>query len=211
MISFIPEDLENYVTEHSQKEEGLLKELRDFTLNNSPAPIMLSGHVVGRFLKFLVTITKSRNVLEIGTFTGYSALCLAEGLGESGSVTTLDKDPGAFRIAKKFFEKSPLGKRITAIQGPAIESLKSLDGPFDFIFIDADKVNYLNYYHEVLKKVQPGAVIVFDNCFLQGKILQANCEKSKVMHELNQTLRDDPRVENFILSVRDGLHVVRVL
>ncbi len=208
MLSFLSDAMENYITMHSEEEPSLLRELRLFTENNSPAPQMLSGNIVGRFLRSMVKITNSRSILEIGTFTGYSALCLAEGILEDGEVVTLDKDSNAHRIASKFFERSPYKNKIVSIQGDAIESLKKLAGPFDLVFVDADKVNYNNYYELVLPKMRKGGLIIFDNCLLQGTVPK---DKSAIaVHKLNERLREDSRVENIILSIRDGLHLALV-
>jgi len=211
MISFLSDSMENYITKHSEEESFLLKELRLFTETKSPAPQMLSGHIVGSFLKAMVKLTKSKSVLEVGTFTGYSALCLAEGLSCSeGKVITLDKDLNAHKIANSFFERSSYDKKIIRILGPALESIEKLSDTFDFVFIDADKVNYSNYYKAILPKVKKGGVIIFDNCLWSGKVLNPQDESSLAVHELNVLVKKDPKVDNFILSLRDGLHMLLV-
>lgn len=211
MISFLSDALEDYIVKHSDDELPLLKELRQFTETKTPAPQMLSGSIVGSFLTAMVKLTKSKSVLEIGTFTGYSALCLAEGLTDpEAKLVTLDKDPNAHKIANSFFVRSEQDKKIERILAPALESLEKLPGPFDFVFVDADKVNYSNYYRAVLAKVKKGGVIIFDNCLWGGKILDPKDESSVAVHELNSMLKKDPRVDNFILSIRDGLHMLLV-
>lgn len=213
MLSFFSDDLEAYISRHSAPESDLLAELTRFTREKTTAPNMLSGHIVGRFLKLLVQMTRSKNILEVGTFTGYATLCLAEGTEAlGGKVTTLEFDPGAASKARSFFKKSPYDSFISLELGPALDSIDKLSGPFDLVFIDADKVNYTNYFNKLMeqKKVVSGSLLIFDNCLWSGEVLNPKDNSSKALCELNQTLHNDPRVENVLLSVRDGLHLALV-
>lgn len=211
MLSFFSKDLEKYINLHSEEEPPLLAELREYTQKNTDLPQMLSGNIVGRLLKLLITLTRSKNILEIGTFTGYASLSMAEAcFSFGGRVTTLEYDPDTAKKAEGFFTRSAYSNNITQMVGPALESLEKLDGPFDFVFVDADKVNYKNYFEQVMTKVKPGALFVFDNCLWSGSVLKPEDESSQAIHSLNQTLKEDPRVENIILSVRDGLHLAHV-
>lgn len=211
MLSFFPENLDGYILKHSEKEPELLSELSRYTQENTNCPQMLSGNMVGRFLKLLIKLTRSKSILEIGTFTGYATLSMAEACSQlDGHVTTLEFDKNIVRKAAPFFERSPYSSHITQKIGPALESLESLEGPFDFVFVDADKVNYKNYYEKVIEKVKPGALLVFDNCLWSGSVLNPKDDSSKAIHDLNETLEKDLRVENMILSLRDGLHLAYV-
>jgi caffeoyl-CoA O-methyltransferase len=170
---------------------------------------MLCGVLEGRFLKMMVLMSQATRILEIGTFTGYSALSMAEALPENGRLTTLDIDPESVALAKRFFERSEHGRKISVLQGPALESLRSLPGPFDLAFIDADKLNYPNYYEAVLPKIKTGGLILIDNVLWGGAVLNPQTEEDKAITELNDTIAQDERVDRVLLPIRDGIFLVR--
>jgi caffeoyl-CoA O-methyltransferase len=155
----------------------------------------------------------ARRVLEIGTFTGYSALCMAEGLPDDGELITLDRDPEATRVARDFFDRSPHGRKIRLALGDALESLRALpaSSPFDLAFIDADKERYLDYYEEILPRLRPGGLLVADNTLWSGRVLDPQAATDRAIAAFNARLTSDPRVENVLLPVRDGLMLARKL
>ena len=161
-MDFIMEEIEEYAFDHTQDEGPLLRELEEETYKTLEIPQMLTGRIEGRFLKLLAKLIGARRILEIGTFGGYSALSMAEALEEDGSVITCEIDPIAIEFARRHFSKSEHGKKIFLMEGPALESLRSLPGPFDMAFIDADKENYLSYYEAILPKMRQGGLIVVD-------------------------------------------------
>ncbi len=211
--NFISKELTDYCDKMTHTESSLLHQLREETHKRTKSPTMLSGHVEGRMLKMLVQLIGARFALEIGTFTGYSALSIAEGLPDDGHLFTCDIDEECTAIAQKYFAKSPHGSKITLKMGPAIETIYSLHKTVDFVFIDADKENYKHYYEAVLPKVRRGGVIVIDNCFWSGKVLNPYLHDKETMAiaETNELVSRDERVENVLLSVRDGLNVIRKL
>ena len=211
MISLLSENIEEYVAEHSLKETALLRDLAEETRLNLEYSQMLSGAVQGAFLKLLIAISGSKNVLEIGTFTGYSAIAMAEALPEDGHLLTCDLNDKYLAIAQKYIEKSPHGHKIDVRKGDALETLKKINQTFDFVFIDADKGNYPNYYELVVPLVRPGGLIVIDNVLWSGEVLNPNDEKSQAIDTLNKVITNDHRVESVLLTVRDGLNLVRKL
>jgi caffeoyl-CoA O-methyltransferase len=172
---------------------------------------MLSGPVVGRLLEFLVAALGARSVLEIDTFSGYSALAMAEGLPPEGRIVTLELDEAHAELARRAFDASPHAEKIEIVLGPALESIESLPGPFDFVFIDADKVGYPNYYEAVLPKLAPRGLIAVDNTLRSGSVLDETNRISAVLatRAFNERVRRDPRVRCVILSVRDGVTLIR--
>lgn len=209
MLALVSPEIDKYAIAKSEKTSDLLNELVEVTFKETELPIMLTGPLEGRFLKMMVMISGAKRVLEIGMFTGYSALSMAEGLPEDGELITCDLDPRTIKIARRFFERSPHGKKITIKEGPALDSLKTLEGPFDFAFIDADKVNYSNYYETVLSLLKPGGVILIDNVLYSGKVLDPKCENSAAISKLNDRIEKDERVDRVLLPIRDGVFVVR--
>lgn len=201
----IPEKIELYCERHSTTEPKLEQELARATYKSMKYPQMQVGHLEGGFLRLLARMTGAKRVLEIGTFTGYSALCLAEGLPQGGSVVTCDLDPHATSLARKFWKKSPYGKKITLKLGPALKTLKTLKGPFDLVFIDADKENYCNYWDACLPKVRKGGLIVVDNVLWSGKVLAPKDETDRAIVKFNKKIKNDSRVELVMLIVRDGI------
>ncbi|MGH7197881.1 MAG: O-methyltransferase [Candidatus Omnitrophota bacterium] len=201
--------IERYAEDHSQPESKLFKELARYTWRHTEIPQMQVGHLEGSFLRLMVRIARARRVLEIGTFTGYSALAMAGGLPPKGSLITCDIDPEAVGIARKFWKKSPHGHKIKPVLGPALETLKKLRGPFDLIFIDADKENYIRYWEECLPKVRPGGLILVDNVLWSGRVLDPKEPSDRAIVRFNRHVRRDKRVEFVMLTLRDGLTLAR--
>jgi caffeoyl-CoA O-methyltransferase len=197
--------IERYAAAHSSKEGTLFKRLVKVTREKTKWPQMQVGHVEGTFLKLLVRLTHARRVLEIGTFTGYSALQMAEGLPAAGRLITLDMDPVTTRIAQAFWKQSPAGRKIRLKLGPALTTLKNLRGPFDLVFIDADKENYLRYWNVCLPKVRPGGLLVVDNVLWSGEVLSPHDANAHAIAAFNKKILSDRRVELVMLPVRDGI------
>lgn len=200
--------LDNYCIETTQSEPDLLIELVEKTYSDMGYPNKLSGKIIGRTLKLLSTIKQPKRVLEIGMFTGYSALSIAEGMPEDGKLICCETNPRAIEFAQSFFDRSPYGHKITPIFGPALDTIQNLEGPFDFVFIDADKRNYLNYYEAVLPLVSSGGLIIIDNSIWQGRVLDPKENSDFAVNDLNRLIAQDKRVENVHLNVRDGLNLV---
>ena len=211
MEFLVNEAIEDYAFQNTTPEPELLQELIDETNKNMGWPQNLSGRLVGRTLKLLAQLHQPKNVLEIGMFTGYSALSIAEGMPDDGRIICCETNPRAIDFAKTFFERSPHGHKIEVIFGKAIETIETLDMELDFTFIDADKRNYLNYYHKALEMTRPGGLIVLDNMLWSGKVVQPESEIDDILVELNKEIAEDPNVENIFLTVRDGMNVVRKL
>jgi len=207
-MEFISEALSLYSESHSEKESALLHELNRETHLKVMSPRMLSGHLQGRFLSFISKLVKPAFVLEIGTYTGYSALCFAEGLSPGGKLITIDPNEETNVVAKKYFEKSAFAKQIDLIQGDATNIIPGLQMDIDIVFIDADKRNYAKYFDLVIDKVRKGGLIIADNVLWSGKILMNEKEMdadTKAIHTFNKKVTEDPRVTNLLLPVRDGL------
>ena len=171
---------------------------------------MVVGPLEGAFLKVMALTVSAKRVLEIGTFTGYSALALAEALPDDGTVLTCEIDPDSAAFARRFWDKSPHGKKIHVRVGPALETMAALKGPFDLIFIDADKANYVNYYRRALDLISPTSVILIDNVLWSGRVLNANPDPSTAaIQELNRVVSADPRVTAVLLTLRDGVFVIK--
>lgn len=212
-MHFLSDELDNYVTLHSQDEPELLAQLNKETHQKILQPRMLSGHFQGRVLSMLSKIIHPTNILEVGTYTGYATLCLAEGLAENGTIDTLDIEEELVDFQRKYFDRSPWGNQITQHLGDALEIIPTLNKKYDLVFIDADKENYINYFHLILPIMNKGGIILSDNVLWSGKILEevkANDITTKVLLEYNQLLKDDKRVETVLLPIRDGLTVSRV-
>lgn len=213
-MHFISEELENYVANHSQKEPQLLKELDIETHQKIMQPRMLSGHFQGRVLSMLSKIINPKNILEIGTFTGYATLCLAEGLAENGTIDTIDNNEELFDFQKKYFEASDYKNQIFQHLGNALEIIPTLNKKFDLVFIDADKQNYSNYFEMIVPMMNKGGIILSDNVLWSGKVLEevkANDKSTNALLEYNKLLKNDLRVETVLLPIRDGLTVSRVV
>ena len=211
-MDFISEELLDYVTKNSHDEPEILKELTRETYQKVLLPRMLSGTLQGRFLSMLSKLTSPTRILEIGTYTGYATLCLAEGLVKGGSIDTVDKNEELFDFQRKYFDRSGYGSQIEQHLGNAIDIIPKLKSGYDLVFLDADKTNYLNYYELVLPKMNAGGVILSDNVLWSGKVLDTEQdEDTRALHAYNQKLANDPRVEQVILPLRDGLSVARKL
>jgi caffeoyl-CoA O-methyltransferase len=205
------DDILAYVERHTTPSSPRLEELSEETHRTLDDPQMLSGPVVGRLLEFLVFALEARSVLEIGTFSGYSALAMAEGLSPDGHIVTLELDEKHAEVARRAIAASPHAGRIEVLLGPALESLEQLPGPFDFVFVDADKTGYLDYYEAVLPKLSPRGLIAVDNTLRHGAVLDDSdtSEGTKAIRAFNERVRNDPRVRCVILSVRDGVTLIR--
>ena len=213
-MHFISQELEDYIEQHSEKEPALLAALNKETYQKILLPRMLSGHFQGRVLSMLSKLIRPLNILEIGTYTGYSALCLCEGIQEKGTLHTIDIKEELVDFQRKHFDKSPWGKQIFQYLGEAVTIIPTLETKFDLVFIDADKENYLNYFELILPKMNKGGIILSDNVLWSGKVLEPvhpNDLSTKIIMKYNDLLKNDPRVETVLLPIRDGLTVSRVL
>ena len=211
-MDFLPEEIEAYVEAHTQSEPDLLAQLNNETWQKIVAPRMLSGHLQGRVLSMLSKMIRPKRILEIGTYTGYSALCLAEGLTDDGLLVTIDINDELQWIQDKYFLLSPVGKKIERHFGDALELIPQLKEEFDIVFIDADKENYIRYYELLIERMKSGSYIFIDNVLWSGKVTEPtapNDIETKVMKELNELVTNDERVENVLFPVRDGLMVLR--
>ncbi|MBS1953666.1 MAG: class I SAM-dependent methyltransferase [Cyanobacteria bacterium SZAS-4] len=209
MLTLTRPGIEEYAESKTQPTNALLTELHKATHEEMDYPQMLTGPIEGSFLRLMVQITGAKSILEIGMFTGYSALSMAEGLPADGTVTTLEINPKCIQFAKKYFDKSEHGKKITVKEGPALESLAALKGPFDLVFIDADKGNYKNYYEAVLPKLKSGGIILIDNVLWSGAVLDPKTEDDKAIDDLNKHVAKDDRVDKVLLTIRDGVYFIR--
>jgi predicted O-methyltransferase YrrM len=212
-MDFISKEIEEYAALHTQEEPELLKQLNRETWQKMLAPRMLSGHLQGRLLALLSKLLHPKSILEIGTYTGYSALCLAEGLSEKGLIHTIDRNEELVTIQNKYFNLSPYKDQIKQYLGSALEIIPEITDTFDMVFIDADKSNYSNYFNLVINKMKPGAIILSDNVLWSGKVIQKLDKKdsdTKALIDYNILLKKDPRIENILLPIRDGLSVSRV-
>jgi caffeoyl-CoA O-methyltransferase len=209
MSFLVEEQLEEYAEAHSTEPDPLLAELAEETRATMAAPQMLTGPIEGRFLELLVAGLGARRVLEIGTFTGYSALSMAAALPPEGHIDTLDIEPRHAEVAQRYFDRSPHGSKITLHLGPALETIEALEGEFDFVFIDADKENYDAYYEAVLPRLAERGLIAIDNTLWSGRVLDPQDENTKKIAALNDKLAADERVVAVQLTVRDGITLVR--
>ncbi|MBX2827456.1 MAG: O-methyltransferase [Flavobacteriaceae bacterium] len=212
-MHFLPEKIDDYAVAHSQKEPELLQQLSRETWQKVLAPRMLSGHFQGRVLSMIAKLVRPKNILEIGTYTGYSALCLAEGMAADGVLHTIDINEELFDMQRTYFDKSGYGDRMIQHLGNALEIIPTLDLAFDLVFIDADKRNYLNYLELLLDKLPSGAVILSDNVLWSGKVIEkvaAEDIDTQVLIEYNKALNNHPRLETVLLPIRDGLTITRV-
>jgi caffeoyl-CoA O-methyltransferase len=209
-MHFIPEKLDDYVVKHSEDEPALLKALTRETYQKILQPRMLSGHYQGRVLSMLSKLIRPKVILELGTFTGYSALCLAEGLDKNGIIHTIDINEELVDFQRSYFDQSEYGSQIIQHLGSAIDIIPPLDTTFDLVFMDADKPNYITYFHQIIDKLNPGGVILSDNVLWSGKVIEElnpQDVSTKIVLEYNALLKDDPRLETVLLPIRDGLTV----
>lgn len=213
-MHFLPEEIENYATQHSEDEPILLQELTKKTFLNVLQPRMLSGHFQGRLLSLLSKLVQPKTILEIGTYTGYATLCLAEGLQTNGTLHTIDVNEELQDLQREFFERSGKGNQIIQHLGQALDIIPSLNTKFDLVFIDADKKNYANYFDLVIEKMNQGGIILSDNVLWSGKVIEEikqNDKQTQALMAYNQKIKNDPRVETLLLPIRDGLTVSRVI
>ena len=211
-MEFISKKLDDYVCAHSENEPELLYELNRETNMHVLRPRMLSGHFQGRVLSMISHMISPKNILEIGTYTGYSALCLAEGMQADGKVITIDQNEELEELVNAYIERSEFAGKIQCMIGDAMRIIPELDESFDLVFIDADKSNYLNYYHMVMDKIPSGGYILIDNVLWSGKVLEPPEEgdvDTRVLIELNKIIHEDERVQEVLLPIRDGLLLVR--
>jgi len=209
MKAIVPEPIEAYAAAHTDALHPVYAALREVTYARTSAPQMQVGHLEGRFLKLMAQLTSARRIVEFGTFTGYSSLCMAEGMADDGVLYTLDVDPETTAIAKAHWAKVPWGRKIESRLGPGIASVAAIDGPLDLVFIDADKESYVAYWDAVVPKMRPGGVIVADNVLWSGNVLDPQSASDKAIVAFNKHAAADPRVEKVMLTVRDGLLVAR--
>ncbi|NKQ39434.1 MAG: O-methyltransferase [Methanosarcinales archaeon] len=212
-MTFLSEKIDKYATNHSQKEPKLLYELNKETWQKAMVPRMLSGHFQGRVLSMISKLVNPKNILEIGTYTGYSALCLAEGMQKNGTLHTIDCDEELVDFQKKYFDKSEFKNSIKQYLGNALDVLPNIDKKFDLAFIDADKVNYTNYFNIIIDKMNKGGVILSDNVLWSGKVTETPNPKDLdtiALIAYNKLLHTDDRIETVLLPIRDGLTISRV-
>ena len=211
-MEFISQELDDYVCNHTEKESDLLYNLNRKTHIEVLRSRMLSGHFQGRVLSMLSKMIQPERILEIGTYTGYSALCFAEGLKKNGEITTIDINEELEVIVKEHVEKSPYKDQVKLVIGNALEIIPNLEEKFDIVFIDADKENYINYYDLVFDKVKVGGYIIADNVLWSGKVLEEIAENDKdtpIILAYNKKIHEDKRVENVLLPIRDGILIAR--
>ncbi len=211
MKLFTTPEIDAYAFEHTQPRPPLFDELRAYTYDNVPSPQMQVGRVEGTLLKLLAALSGARQILEIGTYTGYSALCMAEALPDDGRLITCDRDEKVTEVARRFFDKSPHGHKIEIRLGDALDTVRALPGPFDMAFLDADKARYPDYYEELIPRLRGGGVLVIDNVLWSGEVLAPESDDARGIAAVNARALADARVENVLLPVRDGVMIVRKL
>ena len=212
-MDFISEKIAEYLSQNSEKEPEILSKLNQETHQKVLQPRMLSGHIQGRFLSLISKIKSPLHILEIGTYTGYGTLCLAEGLAADGKIFTIDRNEELLKIQNKYFEKSGNRDKIVQLTGNAVDILNDLNQTFDLIFIDADKENYVKYFEIVSEKLNPNGIIISDNVLWSGKVVDINNndEETNTLKKFNKTLHDDTRFETVILPLRDGISISRLI
>jgi caffeoyl-CoA O-methyltransferase len=213
-MKFLAEEIEAYSLAHTEDESALLKSLNRETHANILNPRMLSGHLQGRFLSMISRMIRPDRILEIGTYTGYSALCLCEGLNVDGKLTTIDINEELETFTRRFFANSPFASQIDYRIGNATDIIPTLTGPFDLVFIDADKINYQNYFNLCIEKVRAGGFLIADNVLWSGKVIQEDIKIDKdtqALLDFNRTVHEDSRVSNILLPIRDGLMILQKL
>jgi predicted O-methyltransferase YrrM len=213
-MHFLSDALENYIKDNSENEPKLLQELTRETHLKVIQPRMITGHFQGRVLSMLSKLIYPKNILEIGTYTGYSAICLSEGLQKNGELHTIDVNEELATIQRRYFDKSDYGKQIVQHTGDALAIIPNLDIVFDMVFIDAEKKSYDAYFEAAIQKTKSGSIILSDNVLWSGKVvepLEPKDKTTKVLLDYNKKLKEDKRVETVLLPIRDGLTLCRVL
>lgn len=211
-MDILSSELENYITQHTTSESELLIQIQKETFQKTTQPQMLSGGYQGRLLSLISKMIRPKRILEIGTFTGYATLCLAEGLQKDGKIITIDRNEELMYLPKKYFEASEFSNQIEMKIGNALDILEELEDNFDLVFIDADKSNYINYYKKIIDKMNSGGVILADNVLWYGKVLEEtkpNDTDTIILKEFNEMVVKDERVEVILLPVRDGISLIR--
>jgi len=211
-MDFLPKIIDDYACKHTQKENDVLAELNRETWSKVLIPRMLSGHLQGRLLSMFSKMIKPKNILEIGTYTGYSAICLSEGLVPQGRLFTIDINEELEAMASTYFEKAGIKNQVVAFIGDALEIIPTLDQSFDLVFIDADKENYSRYFDLVIDKMPIGGFIIADNVLWSGKVTQKLNDKdyeTKALIEFNTKIQESERVENLLMPIRDGLMICK--
>lgn len=209
-MEFLPEKISSYSLENTEKEPKLLSELNRETWANVMIPRMLSGHLQGRVLSMISKMIHPTNIIEVGTYTGYSALCMAEGLKENGKIHTLDINEEYTSVAKKYFDKSDYKENIIQHIGNAVDVIPQLNDKFQLAFLDADKENYSNYFDLIIEKMDVGGYIIADNVLWSGKVTNdEKDEETKALDQYNKKILEDKRVETILLPIRDGLMISR--
>ena len=205
-MDFLPENIQKYISDNSQSESIILKELNRYTNSKVILPRMLSGHVQGRFLSMISKLVNPEIIVEVGTYTGYSCLCLAEGLKKNGKIITIEKDEEFASIAKKFFDRSNYKEKISLLIEDATIAIENISEKIDLAFIDADKVNYTKYYDMLFPKLKIGGLIVADNVLWSGKVTKkVSDNETQSIKNFNTKVKNDERVENLIVGIRDGI------
>ena len=212
-MDFISEKLAEYLSQNSDKEPEILSKLNKETHQKILQPRMLSGHIQGRFLSLISKIKSPLHILEIGTYTGYGTLCLAEGLATNGKIFTIDRNEELINIQNKYFEESGNRDKIVQLTGNAVDILMGLNENFDLIFIDADKENYIKYFEIVSKKLNPNGIIISDNVLWSGKVVEESDrdQETNTLKKFNNLLSKDERFQTIILPLRDGLSISRLI
>ncbi len=208
-MKFISQEINNYCQKFTTEESDIAKEIQENTAKDLEYSNMLSGKTVGQLLALLIRTSGAKKALEVGTFTGYSALRIAEALPDDGTLITCEYNERYIKMAQSAFDKSEHGYKITIKPGKALETLQSLNETFDFIFLDADKVNYPEYYKVLLPKLNNNGLLIVDNVLWSGEVLKPNNEQAEAIHQLNEMIAKDSRVEQVMLPVRDGITIVR--
>lgn len=208
-LTLVPQPIEAYATAHTEPVGPVLEALREETYASLAAARMQVGPLEGTFLRLLTQLVGARRAVEVGTFTGYSALCIAQGLPEDGELITCDVNPETSAMARRYWDQTPDGKKIRSVVGPALETIANLEGPIDLVFIDAEKTGYDGYYEGLLPKVRQGGLLVIDNTLWSGRVLDPQSADDHAIVAFNAKLAADSRVEKVLLTVRDGMTLAR--
>tara|TARA_A100001037_G_scaffold103694_1_gene94290 strand:+ start:649 stop:1287 length:639 start_codon:yes stop_codon:yes gene_type:complete len=212
-MDFIDKKIMEYVINNSEDEPELLKELAKETYQKILQPRMLSGHPQGRILSLLSKIIRPKRILEVGTYTGYGTICLAEGLTDDGKIITIDKNEEIIDFQNKYFEKSGYREKIIQLNGEALDIIETLSDKFDIVFLDADKENYIEYYKSISNKLVKGGILISDNVLWSGKVLEAtsNDLETDILKRFNRLLKNDKKFETIIIPIRDGVSISRLI